>query len=131
MRGNNHEIRHKSYHCFLHWLVYIIGDCGCRWTCAKLGVNMKDYKELVERLRINAKWAEGHEWEIPRDLVAAADAIENLMADVECRKTIAAGLVYLNNELAKACAEKAEQIYQLQAEIRQLNSENFWLCRGN
>ena len=78
---------------------------------------MKDYKMLVEQLREERQ----HE---------AADAIENLLADVECRKTIIAGLVYLNNELSKASAEKAEQIFKLQAEIRQLNNENFWLCRG-
>jgi len=84
---------------------------------------MKDYKELVKRMREDDCSA--------LTLDEIADAIENLMADVECRKTIAAGLVYLNNELAKACAEKAEQIYKLQAEIRQLNSENFWLCKGD
>ena len=78
---------------------------------------MKDYKMLVEQLRDERQ----HE---------AADAIENLLADVECRRTIAAGLVYLNNEMSKASAEKAEQIFKLQAEIRQLNNENFWLCRG-
>lgn len=78
---------------------------------------MKDYKMLVEQLRDERQ----HE---------AADAIENLLMDIECRRTIAAGLVYLNSELSKASAKKAEEIYQLQAEIRRLNSENFWLCRG-
>lgn len=42
------------------------------------------YKELIERLRVNAEWAEGNEWEIPLmmhdDLTAAADAIEKLQA---------------------------------------------------
>lgn len=44
------------------------------------------YKELIERLRVNAEWAEGNEWEIPLmmhdDLVAAADAIEKLQAEL-------------------------------------------------
>ena len=43
------------------------------------------YKELIERLRVNAEWAEGNEWEIPLmmhdDLLSAADAIEKLQAD--------------------------------------------------
>ena len=83
--------------------------------------SMKDYKELVKRIRDGGYYSDDE----------VMDAIENLLNDIECRKTIAAGLVYLNNELAKACAEKAEQIYKLQAEIRQLNSENFWLCKGD
>lgn len=78
---------------------------------------MDKYKMLVERLREERD----HE---------AADAIENLLNDIDCRMTIAAGLVYLNGELAKANAEKAEKIYQLYAEIRQLNSENLWLYKG-
>ena len=78
---------------------------------------MDKYKVLVEQLREDNK----HE---------AADAIENLMADVENRKKIAEGLVFLNDELARANAEKAEKIQQIYAEIRQLNSENFWLCKG-
>lgn len=78
---------------------------------------MKNCKILIEQLRDE----NNHE---------VADAIENLLADIEYRKTVAAGLVYLNDELAKANAEKAEKIRQLYAEIRQLNNENFWLCRG-
>jgi len=78
---------------------------------------MEKYKILVDRLRD----ANDHE---------AADAIENLLVDIEHRKTVAEGLVYLNDQLAQANAEKAEKIRELYAEIRQLNSENFWLCRG-
>jgi len=37
------------------------------------------YKELIERLRVNAEWAEGNEWEIPLmmhdDLLSAADLL--------------------------------------------------------
>ena len=78
---------------------------------------MEKYKILVEQLRED----NNHE---------AADAIECLLKDIEHRKSISEGLVYLNDELARANAEKAEKIQQLYAEIRQLNSENFWLCRG-
>ena len=127
MRGNNHEIRHKSHTCVLHLLVWYIGDCGCFWDFAKLGVNMNDYKELVERLRTaQPVYQEKRpvEWE-------AADAIENLLNDINARKAVAEGLMYLNGQLAQVNAEKAEKIRQLYAEIRQLNSENFWLCRGN
>lgn len=127
MRGNNHEVRHKSHTCFLRLLVWYIGDCGCFWDFAKLGGNMNDYKELVERLRMAKPMYQEKrpiEWE-------AADAIENLLNDIYSRKAVAEGLMYLNGQLAQTNAEKAEQIYQLQAEIRQLNSENFWLCRGN
>ena len=86
---------------------------------------MNDYKELVERLRMVHRVEDGRliEWE-------AADAIENLMNDIHARKAVAEGLMYLNGELAKANAEKAERIRQLEAEVKQLNSENFWLCRG-
>lgn len=45
-------------------------------------------------------------------------------------KTVIKGLMYLNDELAKTNAEKAERIYQLETEIKRLNSENFWLCKG-
>ena len=48
---------------------------------------MVKYKELVERLREE----KNHE---------AADAIENLLNDIESRKVISEGLMYLNNELA-------------------------------
>ena len=45
------------------------------------------YKELVERLRENAEWARGNEWETPLcladDLTAAADAIERLKNEAE------------------------------------------------
>lgn len=75
---------------------------------------MGKYKVLVERLREEKN-------------NEAADAIENLLADIERRKTIDEGLMYLNDELAKACAEKAEQIYKLQAEIRRLDGQNSWL----
>lgn len=85
---------------------------------------MNDYKELVKRLRDESNC------NVLDDVDAAADAIENLLNDIECRKTIAAGLVYLNNELAKTSAEKDEKIRQLQNEIKRLNSENFWLYRG-
>lgn len=81
---------------------------------------MNDYKELVERLRNDESFS----------LDEVADAIENLLVDIEHRKTVAEGLVYLNDQLAQANAEKAEKIRELYAEIRQLNSENFWLCRG-
>lgn len=44
-------------------------------------------KELVERLRENAEWARGNEWETPLcladDLKAAADAIERLQNEAE------------------------------------------------
>lgn len=70
---------------------------------------MSHYKLLVEQLREEKR----HE---------AADAIENLLRDIECRKTIAAGLVYLNGELAKVAAEKSEQIYRLQAEVKPLTN---------
>lgn len=83
---------------------------------------MNDYKELVKRLR------EGDFSTFTLDEIT--DAIESLLADIEHRKTVAEGLVYLNDQLAQANAEKAEKIRQLYAEIRQLNSENFWLCRG-
>lgn len=45
-------------------------------------------------------------------------------------KTVINGPMYLNDELAKANAEKADKIRQLEAENRRLNSENFWLCKG-
>ena len=102
---------------------------------------MNDYKELVDRLR---KAWEPHETDegcanCPVSgcstkgcaLLQAADAIETLLNDIHSRKAVAEGLMYLNGQLAQTNAEKAEQIYQLQAEIRQLNSENFWLCSGN
>ena len=60
---------------------------------------MSKYKILVEQLR-------------EERLHEAADAIENLLRDIECRKGIAEGLVYLNHELARIAAEKAEQIYR-------------------
>ena len=88
---------------------------------------MNDYKELVERLRMTQPMYQEKrpiEWE-------AADAIENLLNDIYSRKAVAEGLMYLNGQLAQTNAEKAEKIQQLYAEIRQLNSENFWLCRGN
>ena len=56
------------------------------------------YKELIERLRVNAEWAEGNEWEIPLmmhdDLLSAADAIEKLTAerDAAVADLTAAGL---------------------------------------
>ena len=86
---------------------------------------MNDYKELVERLRMVHRVENGRliEWE-------AADAIENLLNDINARKAVAEGLMYLNGQLAQANAEKAEKNYQLQAENRRLNSENFWLCKG-
>lgn len=127
MRGNNHEIRHKSHTCFLHLLVWYIGDCGCFWDFAKLGVNMSDYKRLVKQLR---KELPLHH-ENQNVELEAADAIENLLNDINARKAVAEGLMYLNGQLAQTNAEKAEKIRQLYAEIRQLNSENFWLCRGN
>lgn len=44
-------------------------------------------KELMERLRENAEWAQGNEWETPLcladDLTAAADAIERLRNEAE------------------------------------------------
>ena len=87
---------------------------------------MNDYKELVERLR---EGAHGNVLDFD-DVREAADAIENLLNDTHARKAVAEGLMYLNGELAKANAEKAERIRQLEAEVRQLNSENFWLCKG-
>lgn len=78
---------------------------------------MTDYKELVDRLRQELDYE-------------AADAIEALLADIECRKNIAQGLVFLNNELSKVSAEKSEQIYRLEQEIKRMENENFWLCRG-
>ena len=86
---------------------------------------MNDYKELVERLRM-ARYmdqeAKPIEWE-------AADAIENLLYDIHSRKTVIEGLRYLNGELAKASVEKEEKIHQLEAEVKRLNNENFWLCK--
>lgn len=87
---------------------------------------MNDYKELVERLRVGANINVLN----LDDVSEAADAIENLLNDIHARKAVAEGLMYLNGELAKANAEKAERIRQLEAEVKQLNSENFWLCRG-
>ena len=127
MRRNNHEIRHKSHPGLLRCLVFNIGGCGCCWDCAELGVNMNDYKELVERLRMAER---GYDEKQPIEW-KAADAIENLLNDINARKAVAEGLMYLNGQLAQTNAEKAEKIRQLYAEIRQLNSENFWLCRGN
>lgn len=87
---------------------------------------MTDYKELVERLRMARPMNQVErpiEWE-------AADAIETLLNDIHSRKAVAEGLMYLNGQLSQAASEKAERIYQLEAEIKRLNSENFWLCRG-
>jgi hypothetical protein len=39
-------------------------------------------------------------------------------------KTIVKGLMHLNDELAKASAEKAEKIYQLEAELKRQNAED-------
>lgn len=39
-------------------------------------------------------------------------------------KTIVKGLMHLNDELAKASAEKAEKIYQLEAELKRQNMED-------
>ena len=42
-------------------------------------------EELIERLREHAEWAEGNIWEVPitlpDDLLAAADAIEELLTN--------------------------------------------------
>lgn len=88
---------------------------------------MNNYRKLVERLR---EGANSNVLDL-NDVSEAADAIENLLRDTECRKIIASGLVYLNEKLAEASAEKAEQIQQLEAELRRLNSESFWLCKGD
>ena len=87
---------------------------------------MNDYKKLVERLR---EGANSNVFDLD-DVSEAADAIETLLRDIECRKIIASGLVYLNEKLAEASAEKAEELHQREAELRRLNSENFWLCKG-
>lgn len=87
---------------------------------------MSDYKVLVNRLRMVVPGYDEKrpiEWE-------AADAIENLTNDINARKAVAEGLMYLNGQFAKSLAEKAERIAQLEAEIKRLNSENFWLCKG-
>jgi len=39
-------------------------------------------------------------------------------------KTIVKGLMHLNDELAKVSAEKAEKIYQLEAELKRQNTED-------
>lgn len=87
---------------------------------------MVDYKKLAERLR---KGTHGSVLDFD-DVREAADAIENLLNDIHARKAVAEGLMYLNGELAKANAEKAERIHQLEAEVKQLKEENFWLCKG-
>ena len=86
---------------------------------------MNDYKELVKRLRMVHRVEDGRliEWE-------AADAIENLMNENNARKAVCEGLMYLNGQLATVAAEKTEQVEKLQAEVKRLNSENFWLCKG-
>ena len=87
---------------------------------------MNDYKGLVNRLRMAAPHCDENrpiEWE-------AADAIENLTNDIHARKAVAEGLMYLNGQFAKSLAEKAARIAQLEVEVKRLNSENFWLCKG-
>lgn len=64
-------------------------------------------KELVERLRENAEWARGIEWETPLcladDLTAAADAIERLKSELTQEKIDNTNLI---GELATVAAER-------------------------
>ena len=47
---------------------------------------MEDYKQLIERLKTDAEWAEANEWESPiclcDDLIGAIQAIEALTAEL-------------------------------------------------
>jgi hypothetical protein len=64
-------------------------------------------KELVERLRENAEWARGNEWETPLcladDLKAAVDTIERLQSELTQEKIDSTNLV---GELATVAAER-------------------------
>lgn len=56
------------------------------------------YKDLIDRLRDEAEWAEGNEWETPimlhDDLTAAADAIEKLSAELSSYSQVSKVLRY-------------------------------------
>lgn len=64
-------------------------------------------KELVERLRENAEWARGIEWETPLcladDSKAAVDTIERLQSELTQEKIDSTNLV---GELATVAAER-------------------------
>lgn len=96
-------------------------------------------KELVERLRENAEWAQGNEWETPLcladDLKAAADRIEQLCSELYFEKI---DNTKLKGELATVAAErdryKAErensQLLTLE-ELRGMDGEWVWVISSD
>lgn len=88
------DIEHKSY------LAEVVRGAA--------GEVPDNYKELIERLKIDAEWAEGQEWEVPiclwNDLIDAVSALaelteENAKLHAKLERTKAILAAYSDTEL--------------------------------
>ena len=89
-------------------------------------------KELVERLRENAEWARGIEWETPLcladDLTAAADAIERLKSELTQEKIDNTNLI---GELATVAAERDRYKAERDAAVRDMKQNTkCYICKN-
>lgn len=86
-------------------------------------------KELVERLRENAEWAQGNEWETPLclsdDLKASADRIEQLHTELTKEKIDNTNLI---GELATVAAERDRYKAEVDAFMKTVRG-NCSLCK--